>query len=184
LIAAGDFGDRTTIVSTSNNTVDSGACATDMELDQYLQLFTACTIAEVHRDSGGSALLVLDNINVMQSIWFRAVTMIVQARPHLDLQTLMSGDRADLRLFYSSLVQRAAKLLDGGSLTVLITRDHDLPNFDEEEDSDYSAPVYGMREVRKGMLNLISPSPHSQTGWLAGWLADWLVDWVAGWLVG
>ena len=109
---------------------DPGTLVVDIgshEEDAFVTLsfFIACAICEKMRDAGANCLLVLPQMACMHSLWERARTLYLDNHHNLGSSAAnaqVGADRADLRSFYSSLMQRAAKLnkaLGSGSLTIL-----------------------------------------------------------------
>ena len=97
----------------------------DDEAQSTLAAFVGCALCEIARDRGSNSLLVLPQLAAMQVLWERARALFLQN--HIELGSAannaqVGADRADLRSFYSSLMQRAAKLNKSngsGSLTIL-----------------------------------------------------------------
>ncbi len=100
---------------------------------QYAAICYGCSIAERHRDEGGDALVVFNNIGPMVNLW----DSITQSMASLELDKAGDADPSDLveyegmlisvaaaqrRQFFSFLIQRCARMhkrLKGGSMTGL-----------------------------------------------------------------
>lgn len=112
--------------------------------EQYAALAAACSLGEQVRDSGGHALVVLDDVSATTRLWEGITVALADLGPKaMELQEgdsvqveqggeealveyegmLVSAAAAQRRRFFSSLIQRAAKVdarLGGGSLTLLM----------------------------------------------------------------
>jgi F0F1-type ATP synthase alpha subunit len=101
--------------------------AQDSDIVGLLNSFWACALAERRRDSGGHALLLLPDLHSHYRVWRRAqrlaVAHVKERRGVVPASTFAPGaDRADLRQFYSALIQRSARLnaaAGGGTLSTL-----------------------------------------------------------------
>ncbi len=105
----------------------SNKSQSDMDPLHVLNSYTACSVAEEYRDSGRHSLLILDSLDAHMRVWRRAqkISEELYKRRHSDPPKWMFGagaDRAELRQFHSSIMQRAANLNSdkgSGSLTIL-----------------------------------------------------------------
>mmetsp|Transcript_10631 Transcript_10631/g.12146 ORF Transcript_10631/g.12146 Transcript_10631/m.12146 type:complete len:688 (+) Transcript_10631:144-2207(+) len=101
--------------------------STDLEANKLLATFIGCSLAEMYRDSGRNSLLVLPEFVLFHNVWRRGQRLAaayVEKQRNTIPEALFSpgADRGDVRKFYSSLVQRAAKLNEkngNGSMTML-----------------------------------------------------------------
>jgi len=99
----------------------------DSSLAGVLNNYIACTLAEVHRDAGSDAALLLPDLHSHYYVWRRAQRLAVDFHKEtrgIVPSTIFSpgADRAELRQYYSALIQRSAKLdikMGGGSMTTL-----------------------------------------------------------------
>jgi F-type H+-transporting ATPase subunit alpha len=116
--------------------------------EQYAAMLTACSMAEAVRDAGGHALVVLNDVSVAVRMW-EMITVAMADLGSVALDVLQTGSNANAsgerqdgeddamveyegmlvsvaaaqrRRFFSSMIQRCAKMhrrLKGGSLTGL-----------------------------------------------------------------
>ncbi|CAK9044875.1 ATP synthase subunit alpha (ATP synthase F1 sector subunit alpha) (F-ATPase subunit alpha), partial [Durusdinium trenchii] len=100
----------------------------DAEVVSVLASYISCSLAERRSGSGGHALLALPSLQAHYRVWRRAQRLaaayyVQHAGGRLPPGLFGAGaDRAELRQFYSSLVQRSANLNEkcgGGSLSCL-----------------------------------------------------------------
>lgn len=129
----------------------------DPDTQWILDCHEACARAEQSRDSLQTQnVLVVDTIEPFQRVWERAELILLNRNPNRSLVDRRK-DRTDLRHFYSSLLQRAAKLKVGAnhSTTVLVrawnptTLEHDQgPCSEPFELSSFETEVReGVRQV-------------------------------------
>mmetsp|Transcript_13403 Transcript_13403/g.23997 ORF Transcript_13403/g.23997 Transcript_13403/m.23997 type:complete len:645 (-) Transcript_13403:1082-3016(-) len=99
----------------------------DADVLGMLSTYVSCTLAETLRDQGGHSLLVLADLHSSYRVWRRsqrlAADFYQQSRGIMPESIFSPGaDRADLRQFYSSLIQRSAQMhpdLGRGSMSAL-----------------------------------------------------------------
>jgi len=140
---AGIQDDIVTVVSNHDSStsqdgdVEIGAT---MEASEAVAVAAAtCTLGEHHAlTTGGDSVVIIDDINLHKSLWdittrelvkVYGVNSVVEA----DLQ---GGSSSEMRGFFSSLIQRAARFKankGGGSVTLVLLST--LPNPKEEEDN-------------------------------------------------
>jgi len=115
------LGSRATIVeSLGPNDPDDE----DADVFGVLNSYVTCTLAETRRDAGKHAFLMLPDLQSHYKVWSRGLKLAAEhfkeARGYVPEALFAPGaDRADMRQFYSSLIQRSALLRTGGSLTTL-----------------------------------------------------------------
>lgn len=94
----------------------------------FVSMCAAFAVAEGVRDAGGDALLVLDDARCAVDLWTAATLLLPAQVPHAgdDMVAfegmLIAASSAERRAFFSSVLQRAARLAPdhgGGSLTLL-----------------------------------------------------------------
>jgi len=140
---AGIQDDIVTVVSNHDSSTsqdgDDEISAT-MEASEAVAVAAAtCTLGEHHAlTTGGDSVVIIDDINLHKSLWdittrelvkVYGVNSVVEA----DLQ---GGSSSEMRGFFSSLIQRAARFKankGGGSVTLVLLST--LPNPEEEEDN-------------------------------------------------
>jgi len=93
----------TTIVS-----ADAGQAV----LNQYLAPYVGCTIGEYFRDNGYDALIIYDDLS-NHAISFREMSLLMRRAPGREAYP------GDVFYLHSRLLERAGKLINGGSLTAL-----------------------------------------------------------------
>lgn len=81
-------------------------------LNQYLAPYTGCTIAEYFRDSGYDTLIVYDDLS-NHAIAFREMSLLLRRSPGREAYP------GDVFYLHSRLLERAGKILNGGSITAL-----------------------------------------------------------------
>ncbi len=79
---------------------------------QWLAPYAACTIAEYFRDNGQDALLILDDLT-KHAIVYRQLSLLLRNPPGREAYP------GDIFYIHSRLLERAANLAAGGSLTAL-----------------------------------------------------------------
>ena len=113
--------DKYTMITAASDSREDSAC-----LD-FLASYVACSVAETRRDVGGHSMLVLPSLHSNYIVWRRAQRLAAQFYEEFSgsLPSSMFApgvDRADLRQFYSSLLQRSAAMHQdkgSGTLTTL-----------------------------------------------------------------
>ena len=93
-------------------TIIVSADASEAVLNHYLAPYTGCTIAEYFRDKGQNALIVYDDLN-NHAIAFREMSLLLRRAPGRE------AFPGDVFYLHSRLLERAGKLINGGSLTAL-----------------------------------------------------------------
>ncbi len=93
-------------------TIIVSADASESVLNHYLAPYTGCTIAEYFRDKGQNALIVYDDLN-NHAIAFREMSLLLRRAPGRE------AFPGDVFYLHSRLLERAGKLINGGSLTAL-----------------------------------------------------------------
>ncbi|MCX5922719.1 MAG: F0F1 ATP synthase subunit alpha [Candidatus Dependentiae bacterium] len=93
-------------------TVIVTADAGEAVLNQYLAPYVGCTIAEYFRDQGHHALIVYDDLS-NHAIAFREMSLLMRRAPGREAYP------GDVFYLHSRLLERAGKLMNGGSITAL-----------------------------------------------------------------
>jgi F-type H+-transporting ATPase subunit alpha len=93
-------------------TVIVSADASEAVLNQYLAPYVGCTIGEYFRDNGQDALIVYDDLS-NHAIAFREMSLLMRRAPGREAYP------GDVFYLHSRLLERAGKLVNGGSLTAL-----------------------------------------------------------------
>ncbi len=88
------------------------ADASDSSINQYLAPYVGCTIGEYFRDLGHDALIVYDDLT-NHAIAYREMSLLLRRPPGREAYP------GDVFYLHSRLLERAGKLLKGGSLTAL-----------------------------------------------------------------
>jgi F-type H+-transporting ATPase subunit alpha len=88
------------------------AQAGDAVLNQYLAPYVGCTIAEYFRDQGRDVLIVYDDLS-NHAIAFREMSLLLRRSPGREAYP------GDVFYLHSRLLERAGKLVSGGSITAL-----------------------------------------------------------------
>lgn len=88
------------------------ATASDAAPLQYLSPYTACTIGEFFRDNNQHALVIYDDLS-KHAIAYRQMSLLLRRPPGREAYP------GDVFYLHSRLLERAAKLASGGSLTAL-----------------------------------------------------------------
>jgi F-type H+-transporting ATPase subunit alpha len=86
--------------------------AGDAVLNQYLAPYVGCTIAEYFRDQGRDVLVVYDDLS-NHAIAFREMSLLLRRSPGREAYP------GDVFYLHSRLLERAGKLVNGGSITAL-----------------------------------------------------------------
>lgn len=86
--------------------------AGDAVLNQYLAPYVGCTIAEYFRDQGRDVLIVYDDLS-NHAIAFREMSLLLRRSPGREAYP------GDVFYLHSRLLERAGKLVNGGSITAL-----------------------------------------------------------------
>jgi len=86
--------------------------AGDAVLNQYLAPYVGCTIAEYFRDLGRDVLVVYDDLS-NHAVAFREMSLLLRRSPGREAYP------GDVFYLHSRLLERAGKLLKGGSITAL-----------------------------------------------------------------
>ena len=81
-------------------------------LNQYLAPYVGCTIGEYFRDNGQDVLVVYDDLS-NHAIAYREMSLLLRRPPGREAYP------GDVFFLHSRLLERAGKLLSGGSLTAL-----------------------------------------------------------------
>jgi len=95
-----------------NYSIIVAASASEAAPLQFLAPFTACAIAEYFRDNAMHALIVYDDLS-KQAIAFRQMSLLLRRPPGREAYP------GDVFYLHSRLLERAANLNSGGSLTAL-----------------------------------------------------------------
>lgn len=93
-------------------TVIVSADAAEPVLNQYLAPYVGCTVAEYFRDKGKDALIVYDDLT-NHAVAYREMSLLMRRPPSRE------AFPGDVFYLHSRLLERAGKLLNGGSLTAL-----------------------------------------------------------------
>lgn len=93
-------------------TVVVSADAGEPVLNQYLAPYVGCTVAEYFRDQGKDALVVYDDLT-NHAVAYREMSLLMRRPPSRE------AFPGDVFYLHSRLLERAGKLLNGGSLTAL-----------------------------------------------------------------
>jgi len=104
---------RTTIV----------AVAREGAAERLLTVASAAAVAEAVRDSGGHALLIVDDLGGLLDAWDIAGEAVDAQRAGRGCSSLDKHGSSEQRIFFASLLQRAAQLKESkgsGSLTMLL----------------------------------------------------------------
>lgn len=88
------------------------ADSSEAVLNQYLAPYAGCTIAEYFRDAGLDTLIVYDDLS-NHAIAFREMSLLLRRAPGREAYP------GDVFYLHSRLLERAGRLLNGGSLTAL-----------------------------------------------------------------
>eukprot|EP00929_Paragymnodinium_shiwhaense_P078772 TRINITY_DN40859_c0_g1_i2.p1 TRINITY_DN40859_c0_g1~~TRINITY_DN40859_c0_g1_i2.p1 ORF type:complete len:615 (+),score=138.74 TRINITY_DN40859_c0_g1_i2:80-1924(+) len=113
----------TDALGTSAMEGETGTLVEEHEASTLQDLLAALNSAEVLREQGNDTLVVLDTAQPFIKAWDDAVEMAKAAREGAPLdKDLLQAQR---RNYFSGLTERAAYMLDGGSLTLLVIVDTD-----------------------------------------------------------
>lgn len=93
-------------------TIVISADASDLSINQYLAPYIGCTIGEYFRDQGKDALVIYDDLT-NHAIAYREMSLLLRRPPGREAYP------GDVFYLHSRLLERAGKLLKGGSLTAL-----------------------------------------------------------------
>lgn len=93
-------------------TVIVAASASDSSILQYLAPYVGCTIGEYYRDLGHDVLIVYDDLT-NHAIAYREMSLLLRRPPGREAYP------GDVFYLHSRLLERAGKILNGGSLTAL-----------------------------------------------------------------
>lgn len=88
------------------------ADASESVLNQYLAPYVGCTIAEYFRDKGMDALIIYDDLS-NHAIAYREMSLLLRRPPGREAYP------GDVFFLHSRLLERAGKLINGGSVTAL-----------------------------------------------------------------
>jgi F-type H+/Na+-transporting ATPase subunit alpha len=88
------------------------ADASESALNQYLAPYVGCTIAEYFRDKGFDALVIYDDLS-NHAIAYREMSLLLRRPPGREAYP------GDIFFLHSRLLERAGKLINGGSVTAL-----------------------------------------------------------------
>lgn len=88
------------------------ADAGEAVLNQYLAPYVGCTIGEYFRDQGKDVLIMYDDLS-NHAVAFREMSLLLRRAPGREAYP------GDVFYLHSRLLERAGKLLSGGSLTAL-----------------------------------------------------------------
>lgn len=88
------------------------ADASDTSINQYLAPYVGCTIGEYFRDKGQDALIIYDDLT-NHAIAYREMSLLLRRPPGREAYP------GDVFYLHSRLLERAGKLVNGGSLTAL-----------------------------------------------------------------
>jgi len=86
--------------------------ASEAVLNQYLAPYVGCTIAEYFRDQGKDVLIVYDDLS-NHAVAFREMSLLLRRSPGREAYP------GDVFYLHSRLLERAGKVLNGGSITAL-----------------------------------------------------------------
>lgn len=93
-------------------TIVVSADSSEAVLNQYLAPYVGCTIGEYFRNNGQDALIVYDDLS-NHAIAFREMSLLLRRAPGREAYP------GDVFYLHSRLLERAGKLINGGSLTAL-----------------------------------------------------------------
>lgn len=93
-------------------TVIVSADSSEAVLNQYLAPYVGCTIGEYFRDQGRDVLIVYDDLS-NHAIAFREMSLLLRRAPGREAYP------GDVFYLHSRLLERAGKLVSGGSITAL-----------------------------------------------------------------
>src|SRR5215469_5810663 len=93
-------------------TIVVAATASEAAPLQYVAPYTGCTMGEYFRDNGRHALIIYDDLT-KQAQAYRQLSLLLRRPPGRE------AFPGDVFYLHSRLLERAAKLADGGSLTAL-----------------------------------------------------------------
>lgn len=93
-------------------TVIISADASDLSICQYLAPYVGCTIGEYFRDLGQNALIIYDDLT-NHAVAYREMSLLLRRPPGREAYP------GDVFYLHSRLLERAGKILNGGSLTAL-----------------------------------------------------------------
>jgi len=88
------------------------ADASEAVLNQYLAPYVACTLGEYFRDKGRDVLVIYDDLS-NHAIAFREMSLLLRRAPGREAYP------GDVFYLHSRLLERAGKVISGGSLTAL-----------------------------------------------------------------
>jgi F-type H+/Na+-transporting ATPase subunit alpha len=88
------------------------ADSSEAVLNQYLAPYVGCTIGEYFRDQGKDVLIIYDDLS-NHAIAFREMSLLLRRAPGREAYP------GDVFYLHSRLLERAGKLVNGGSLTAL-----------------------------------------------------------------
>jgi F-type H+/Na+-transporting ATPase subunit alpha len=88
------------------------ADSSEAVLNQYLAPYVGCTIGEYFRDQGKDVLIIYDDLS-NHAIAFREMSLLLRRAPGREAYP------GDVFYLHSRLLERAGKLINGGSLTAL-----------------------------------------------------------------
>ena len=88
------------------------ADASESALNQYLAPYVGCTIAEYFRNEGHDALVIYDDLT-NHAIAYREMSLLLRRPPGREAYP------GDVFFLHSRLLERAGKLINGGSVTAL-----------------------------------------------------------------
>lgn len=140
----------------------------DVDLGYMLASHLALSKAELRRDEGAGipTLVAVKDMNPFRRVWERASRLLIEEKKRLGVNAenedrpltfLQRIDRSDLRHYYSSFIQRAARLKDSnGSLTLLLrsASSVDMPsNATNEQEEVFDIKEFE-REVKAGVRAL------------------------------
>jgi len=93
-------------------TIIVGSDASEAVLNQYLAPYVGCTMGEYFRDNGQDSLIIYDDLS-NHAISFREMSLLLRRAPGREAYP------GDIFYLHSRLLERAGKLITGGSLTAL-----------------------------------------------------------------